>query len=228
MRTLRKLIYRDIISSISFVAIAFLALFFFFDLLDEMGNVGRSVGGVTYTIWHALFSVALGLPKHLYELLPIAVLIGSIFVMARFAQSSEFTIMRTSGLGPWLALRTMLTLGAGFVVLTVAVGDYVAPAAERLGMVVKARYLGQVSTTGSTGAWLKEKNAGNTLAVNVRAVSADGALTGVRIFEFDDQGRMVLQIHADSGQVSESDDMWQLSNASKATFSYASNDTSAH
>ncbi|MBQ0130918.1 MAG: LptF/LptG family permease, partial [Comamonas sp.] len=33
---------------------------------------------------------------------------------------------------------------------------------------------------------------------------------------------------ADSGQVSESDDMWQLSNASKATFSYASNDTSAH
>ncbi len=32
--------------------------------------------------------------------------------------------MRTSGLGPWMALRTMLVLGAGFVVLTVAVGDY--------------------------------------------------------------------------------------------------------
>ena len=228
MRTLRRLIYRDIISSISFVAIAFLALFSFFDLLDEMGNVGRSVGGVTYTVWHALFSVALGLPKHLYELLPIAVLIGSIFVMARFAQSSEFTIMRTSGLGPWLALRTMLTLGAGFVVLTVAVGDYLAPAAERLGMVVKARYLGQVSTTGSTGAWLKEKNEGHTLAVNVRAVNAEGALTGVRIFEFDAQGRMVLQIHADSGQVSEVDDLWQLNNASKTTFNYGSNEPSTH
>ncbi|MBF6630243.1 MAG: LPS export ABC transporter permease LptG [Comamonas sp.] len=220
MRTLRKLIYRDIISSIGFVTIAFLALFFFFDLLDEMGNVGRSVGGVTYSVWHALFSVALGMPKHLYELLPIAVLIGSIFVMARFAQSSEFTIMRTSGLGPWLALRTMLTLGLGFVVLTVVVGDYVAPAAERIGMVVKAQYLGQVSTAGSTGAWLKEKSASSTLAVNVRAVNAEGALTGVRIFEFDTQGRMVLQIHAESGQVVESTNAWQLNNASKAAFRY--------
>lgn len=39
MKTLRKLIYRDTISAIAFVAIAFLAMFFFFDLLDEMGDV---------------------------------------------------------------------------------------------------------------------------------------------------------------------------------------------
>ena len=38
--------------------------------------------------------------------------------MARLAQSSEFTIMRTSGMGPWRALRTLLTLGGVFVLLT--------------------------------------------------------------------------------------------------------------
>lgn len=54
-----------------------------------MGNVGRNYGGVTYTIWMALLTVTLDIPSHLYELLPIAVLIGSIFVMARFAQSSN-------------------------------------------------------------------------------------------------------------------------------------------
>lgn len=221
MKTLRRLIYRDTISAIGFVVLAFLAMFFFFDLLDEMGNVGRKFGDVTYSVWHALLSVSLGLPNHLYELLPIAVLIGSIFVMARFAQSSEFTIMRTSGLGPWLALRTMLTLGAGFVILTIAVGDYIAPAAERLSLTAQAKYLGKTSTVGSTGAWLKEKNNGNTLAVNVRAVRADGALTGIRIFNFDPQGRIVQQIHADSGQVQEDMDVWTLSNARLTRFSYA-------
>lgn len=221
MKTLRRLIYRDIISAIGFVVLAFLAMFFFFDLLDEMGDVGRKFGDVTYSVWHALFAVALGMPKHLYELLPIAVLIGSIFVMARFAQSSEFTIMRTSGLGPWMALRTMLVLGAGFVVLTVLVGDYVAPAAERFAAVAKAKYLGQASTTGSTGAWLKEKNgSGNTLAVNVRAVRADGALTGIRIFEFDRDGRIVLRIQAANGQVHEDENQWMLDNASVARFTY--------
>lgn len=220
MKTLRKLIYRDTISAIGFVVLAFLAMFFFFDLLDEMSDVGRQFGDVTYNIWHALLSVSLGLPNHLYELLPIAVLIGSIFVMARFAQSSEFTIMRTSGLGPWLALRTMLTLGACFVILTVAVGDYIAPAAERIALTAKAKYLGKTSTVGSTGAWLKERNKGNTLAVNVRAVRADGELTKVRIFEFDTQGRMVLQIHADSGQVLEDADIWMLNNAQLTRFQY--------
>ncbi|MEG2281389.1 MAG: LPS export ABC transporter permease LptG [Comamonas sp.] len=223
MRTLRKLIYRDTVSAIGFVVLAFLAMFFFFDLLDEMSDVGRQFGDVTYNIWHALLSVSLGLPNHLYELLPIAVLIGSIFVMARFAQSSEFTIMRTSGLGPWLALRTMLTLGACFVILTVAVGDYIAPAAERIALTAKAKYLGKTSTVGSTGAWLKEKNKSNTLAVNVRAVRADGALTKVRIFEFDTQGRMVLQIHADSGQVLEDADIWVLNNAQLTRFQYTDN-----
>ncbi len=220
MKTLRRLIYRDTVSAIGFVALAFLALFFFFDLLDEMGDVGRTVGDTTYTVWHALLAVSLGIPNHLYELLPIAVLIGSIFVMARFAQSSEFTIMRTSGLGPWLALRTMLLLGACFVVLTVAVGDYIAPAAERMALVAKAKYLGKTSTTGSTGAWLKEKNNGNTLAVNVRAVRADGALQGIRVFQFDGQGRMVLQIHADSGQVQSTATAWDLANARIARFRY--------
>ena len=230
MKTLRTLIYRDTISAIGFVALAFLAMFFFFDLLDEMGDVGRKFGEVTYTVWHALLAVTFGLPKHLYELLPIAVLIGSIFVMARFAQSSEFTIMRTSGLGPWMALRTMLVLGAGFVVLTVAVGDYIAPAAERWALVAKAKYLGQTSTTGSTGAWLKEKTKDGTLAVNVRAVRADGALTGIRIFEFDRQGRMTLQLHADQGQVQEEADNWLLVNARLTRLSYASstaNDSAA-
>lgn len=230
MKTLRTLIYRDTISAIGFVALAFLAMFFFFDLLDEMGDVGRKFGDVTYTVWHALLAVTFGLPKHLYELLPIAVLIGSIFVMARFAQSSEFTIMRTSGLGPWMALRTMLVLGAGFVVLTVAVGDYIAPAAERWALVAKAKYLGQTSTTGSTGAWLKEKTKDGTLAVNVRAVRADGALTGIRIFEFDRQGRMTLQLHADQGQVQEEADNWFLENTRLTRLSYASstaNDSAA-
>jgi len=223
MKTLRKLIYRDTINAIGFVVLGFLAMFFFFDLLDEMSDVGRQYGDVTYSIGHALLSVSLGIPNHLYELLPIAVLIGSIFVMARFAQSSEFTIMRTSGLGPWLALRTMLTLGACFVVLTVAVGDYIAPAAERAALNAKAKYMGKTSTVGSTGAWLKEKNKGNTLAVNVGAVRADGALTKVRIFEFDTQGRMVLQIHASSGQVQEAADIWVLENAQLTRFQYTDN-----
>lgn len=160
MKTVRRLIYREMMVTIALVALGFLSLFYFFDLIDELRYVGQSNGmagadGV-YQIRHALLYVALLLPNHLYELLPISVLIGSIFVMARLAQSSEYTILRTSGLGPWRALRLLLTLGGVFVVLSFMVGDYLTPLADRNAQLLKARYAGRI-TLGQTGAWLKEK-----------------------------------------------------------------------
>ena len=126
MKTIRRLIYGEVLSAVSFITLGFLALFFFFDFVEELQSMGRSaVSG--YKLVHALGYVALMVPSHLYELLPITVLIGTIFVMARLAQSSEYTILRTSGLGPWRALRTLMVMAMGFAILTFAIGDYVAP-----------------------------------------------------------------------------------------------------
>ena len=99
MKTMRRLIYGEILVAVAFVTLGFLSLFFFFDLVEEIQSVGRHAA-TGYKLVHALSYVALIIPSHLYELMPIAVLIGTIFVMARLAQSSEFTILRTSGLGP--------------------------------------------------------------------------------------------------------------------------------
>ena len=143
MVTIRRLIYREVVAAVAFVALGFLALFFFFDFVDELPNVGK--GATPYRLTQALVYVLLMVPSHLYELLPIAVLIGTIFVMARLAQSSEYTILRTSGLGPGRALRTLMVLGAAFTVLTFVTGDYLAPLADRTGQLLKARFQGRLS-----------------------------------------------------------------------------------
>ena len=106
MRTVRRLLYRDIVWSVVFVAVAFLSLFFFIDFVDELENIGRN----GYTALHAAIAAALEQPGHFYELSPICVLIGTIYSMARLAQSSEYTILRTGGLGPVRALRLLALL----------------------------------------------------------------------------------------------------------------------
>jgi lipopolysaccharide export system permease protein len=188
MKTIRRLIYVEVLYSVAFVSVGFLALFFFFDFVDELGNIGR--GMQAYQLTQALIYVALRMPSHLYELLPIAVLIGTIFVMARFAQSSEYTILRTSGLGPWLALRTLLLLGLVFTVLTFATGDYLAPLSDRTAQLLKARFSGGVSI-GTTGAWLKERQKYLSYNVNVYSLTANGQMDRVRIFEADSRGFLV-------------------------------------
>ena len=186
MRTIRRYLYVDVATAVAFVTLGFLALFFFFDLVDELRWVGRS-GPDGYQLTQALGFVALSIPGHLYELLPITVLIGTIFVMARLAQSSEYTILRTSGLGPWRALQMLLSLGLVFTVLTFAIGDYVSPFSERAAQLVKARYQGDL-TIGQTGAWLRERQDDQAYAVNVQSLSSDGRMKGIRIFNFDKRG----------------------------------------
>ena len=221
MKTIRRFIYREVAVGVAFVTLAFLALFFFFDMVDELRWVGRA-GANGYQLSHAMLFVALSLPQHLYELLPITVLIGTIFVMARLAQSSEFTIMRTSGLGPWRALSTLLILGCAFVIVTFAVGDYIAPASERAATLVKARRLGQIST-GATGAWLKERQGEHSFAVNVRAIDPNGHMRSVRVFEFDAQGRVASTTQAEQATFDDSAQAWNLQQVKRSVFAQEAN-----
>jgi lipopolysaccharide export system permease protein len=215
MKTVRRLIYREVIVAVSLVTLGFISLFFFFDFVEELRSVNQ-IGDVGYKVPQALIYVALLVPSHVYELLPITVLIGTIFVMARLAQSSEFTILRTSGLGPWRALKALLLLGLGFVAFTFAVGDYMTPLADRTAQLLKSQFKGQISV-GKTGAWLKERQAYGNYAVNVGALSPDGNMKDVKIFEFDNQGALVSTTHGEKAKFGEHDD-WLLEKVERTEF----------
>ena len=222
MKTIRRLVYSEVLRAVGFVALGFLCLFFFFDFIDELGTVGRPPG-IAYGLPQALMYVTLLIPSHLYELLPIAVLIGTIFVMARLAQSSEYTILRTSGLGPWRALRTLLLLGLAFVLLTFAVGDYLAPLSSRTAQLLKSRYQGYLTTAGATGAWLKEKQGETSYAVNVVSLERNGTLKNVRIFEFDAKGFLAAQTNAAQARVVERG--WLLQDVERLRYDTRSGDS---
>lgn len=209
MRTVRRLLYRDIVGSVMFVAVAFLSLFYFIDFVDELERQGRS----GLSAGHAALLALLEVPGHFYELFPIAVLIGSIFSLARMAQSSEFTILRTGGLGPGRALGLLATLAVGFAAITFVVGDYVAPVFDQQAEMRRASYRG-VAEPGRGGAWLKDRQstpAGErNYSVNVLRANTDGALEGVRIFEFDDDGRLLSRTAAKLASV-DANGVWTLS-----------------
>ena len=208
MKTVRRLLYRDIFASVAFVALAFLALFFFIDFVDELDGVGKR----GKTLWHVALVTVYELPGHFYELFPIAVLIGTIYALARLAQSSEFTILRTSGLGPGRALGMLATIGALFGALTFFVGDVVTPMSETQLARFRAQSNGGLRV-GGAGAWLKERRSTpegeRSYAINVGGSNAAGLLDDVLIFEFDGNGRMLTRMGARKARVDVSGD-WTL------------------
>lgn len=200
MKTIRRLLYRDIAASVAFVSVAFLSLFFFIDVVEYLGRLGKP----GYTVWTVLRRSLLELPSHLYELLPITTLIGTIYALARLAQTSEFTILRTSGLGPLRALRLLAVLGLVFSALTFAVGEYLVPAAEHQAAMQAARNAGGLKLE-RNGVWLRERRSTpegeRQVAVNVAAAADDGLLLNVRLYEFDAEGRLTTRVQADRGSL---------------------------
>lgn len=219
MKTVRRLFYVDIVSSVGFVALAFLSLFFFIDFVDELGDAGKR----GYTSLHAALVSLLELPGHVYELMPIAVLIGTIYALARLASSSEYTILRTGGLGPGRALNLLATLGLVFGVLTFLVGDYLAPLAEEQSAEVQAQFKGGLKL-GRSGAWLKDRQVTaegeRSYSINVGSATGAGVLRDIRIFEFDGSGRLLQRIAAAHGQV-DSRAVWTLSQVTLTRWSDA-------
>ena len=205
MKTVRRLLYRDIAGSVAFVALAFLGLFFFIDFVEELSSAARR--GETLAL--AALRALLESPGNLYELAPIAVLIGTIYALSRLAQASEFTILRTAGLGPGRALGLLLLPGAVFGVFTWCWGEWVVPQAERAAAAASAAYSRQ-----GPGAWLKSNSgsapSARTSAVHIGWASPDARLHQVRIFEFDADSRLVRRIEAVTAEVDRAGG-WRLS-----------------
>ena len=208
MRTVRRLLYKDIVGSVLLVVLAFLSLVFFNDFVDEIDRMSRIGAGAG----KAALLAAMEIPGNFYTLFPIAVLIGAIFALARLAQSSEFTILRTGGLGPARALGLLARLAAVFAIVTFVVGDYVAPEFERRGNDLRAGFSHDATQT-RRGAWLKDhqKVDGEERSYNVKVgrVGGGGELEDVYIFEFDAEGRLLSRTEADKVDV-DAQGLWHL------------------
>lgn len=203
MKLIGRYLTREIAGGVLAVLLGFLGLFAFFDLINELDEIGQ--GG--YRLPQAVLYVLLGLPSHIYELMPVAALIGCIYALAQFAQNSEFTAMRAAGMSRQLALRGVLTLGVVLAILTAVAGEWIAPMAEQQAQQLRLNVLGK-SPGGSfrSGMWLKDSvrdASGQRLQsrfVNIGRLEPDGALERVAIYEFDRDFRLRSVIQAAHGR----------------------------
>jgi lipopolysaccharide export system permease protein len=212
MTILGRYLSREIFQATAMVLGGFLGLFGFFDLFEELENIGRG----NYRLVDALTRVVLATPSHIYELMPIAVLIGAIWALAMFAQHAEFTAMRAAGLGRMRALRELLALGFLCVGITALFGEVLAPPAERLAQSLRLGAMGAtVSAEFRSGIWVKDTtrdDAGELERirfVNVAQVRPDATLSDLRVYEFDSQFRLRALLLAAEGRYT-SDGQWLL------------------
>ncbi|MBE7375480.1 LPS export ABC transporter permease LptG [Pseudomonas lopnurensis] len=183
-----------------------LALLFAF--IDELGDVEGS-----YSLFDALQYVLLTSPRRLYEMLPMAALIGCLIGLGTLASSSELTIMRAAGVSLG---RIVLAVMKPMLVLLVAgilIGEYVAPWSEDIAQAQRSLAQGAGEAQSSKrGLWHRQENE----FVHVNAVQPGGVLVGVTRYRFDEERRLLSSSFA--RRASYQGDHWQLQTVSTTHF----------
>ncbi|HZS80203.1 MAG TPA: LPS export ABC transporter permease LptG [Herbaspirillum sp.] len=222
MSVLQRYIAVGVVRSVSFALAAFLALFAFFELMGQLESVGHH----GYQLQTALLYVAMGLPGNVYELMPIAVLIGTIYALAQFAATSEFTIMRVSGMSTRMTVKALARIGIGFAIVTMLFGELLAPKASEWGEKLRMQAQGaSLSSQFRSGLWAKDVIRENGLKgkvigtrfLNIQRMSSDGRLDGVRIYELDQDFHLSELIVAARGEY-QGDHVWLLMDVQQTTF----------
>jgi len=196
--------------AVGFVLLGFLALFAFFDLIGELGDLGRG----EYQLRQVFTFVLLSAPTNAYELFPVVVLIGTLYVLAHLASNSEYTVMRGSGLSPARAALALAKIGAAFVVATFLIGEWVAPAAEEAAQKVKLRAMSSmIGQDLQSGLWFKDEGS----FINVREARQANLLQGLRIYDFDGESRLRQMTSARQAEY-EGKGVWRLTDVTRTSF----------
>ncbi len=193
----QRYLMRETLQAILLVLLAFVVLFGFFDFIEEARGVGRG----RYDIWVALGSVLLSMPGLVYELIPVACLIGTLYALATLARHSEITVLRASGLATRGLLGTLYRVAALLAVATFLLGEVLVPASDRLAQDLKAGAMDKSFAQQGflSGIWVKDGRE----FINVGNAVSERFLENVRIYRFADSGALLSVTEAKSAAFAE-------------------------
>lgn len=211
MNLLTRYLGREIYLSIALVFAALIMLFAFLDLIHELNVMGQG----QYHLGYVLLFVMLTMPGHVYELFPVAVLVGTIFALVQMAASSELTVYRASGASLWQMIGALFRIALPLVILSFICGEFIAPPSERLAQQLRLKAQNaQVSLKEfRSGVWVKD----DLSFVNVKNVMPDTSLLNIDIYRFDKTYHLQAITHAKRASFIE-EGRWKLEEVRETRF----------
>lgn len=217
MNQIDRYIAKTLIGGFLMVAFFLLALSAFIAFIGQMDNLGGS-----YDLYAAFQFVIFSMPQKLYELFPLAVLIGALLGLGNLASGNELVVLRVSGVSMVRLTQSVLTGGIILAVACALLGEFVAPNSEAYARQLKtAAIYHRISLFGPQGIWARSRD--DNLFINIRVMTSTDRLQGIYLYEIGKDGRLIKVINAASAELN--DDSWQLLQLKETTLGENGTDT---
>lgn len=209
MKIITRYLFKEVSVNILLFMLALMAMFSFFDLIQELESLGKGSYGLNKILLFVLMSV----PGHIYEVMPIAVLVGCMVSLGKLARHSELIVLRVSGISLQKIALILLNVGLLFTLLTFLVGELITPLSEKMAQRMRIKATDSVIAQDfRSGLWVKDGNS----FVNVENVLPDATLLNLHIYQFDKNFKLQTITTAKRGQFDEND--WKLKEVIQTDF----------
>lgn len=176
----------------------------------------RKTGQGDYTALGAGLYTLLSVPKDIEIFFPMAALLGALLGLGSLAQRSELVVMQASGFTRLQIAASVMKTAIPLVLLTMAIGEFLAPAGEQMARNYRAQQLvggSLLSTQG--GMWAKD---GNDF-IFIERIRDDNALSGISIYSFDKDRRLQSVRYAASATYDKDKKVWELTQVDQSSLS---------
>jgi lipopolysaccharide export system permease protein len=208
MTILERYIAKTILSGTGLVLVVLLGLYTFMDFVAELDDLGKG----QYQVMEILLYLSLSMPKRIYELLPIAALLGSMIGLGNLATQSELVVMRAAGLSVEKISKAVLIVAGLLMVIALFVGEVIRPPAEQSAREIQS--MAQTGTVGSRsehGFWTRDGYHFN----HIGQILPDGGFSDISIYEFDTSSRLRVLTKAAAAKFEDGE--WILSDVVQST-----------
>lgn len=208
-----RLVARSVLAMVALAWAVIVSLDAFRIFIGEMGDVGQG----HYTLGRAALYVLLTVPRRCYEMFGYAALIGGLLGLGALANTGELTALRAAGLSR-LRICASVVLGIGLLTLGVVVlGETLGPYGERKAQQVQLAARSNDVALAKGVLWARDGES----VIGARTGRSQGGsgrveLDGVRVFEFDADGR--LSTLAVAAHASHDEHGWTLSQVRRTRF----------
>jgi len=183
MSLLNRYIAKTILASTMMVLLVLLGLYTFMDFIGELDELGKG----SYQLTEITHYMALSMPKRIYELLPIAALLGSVLGLGSLASQSELIAMRAAGVSIQKINHAVLIVAVALMIIAVFVGEVVRPSAEQKAREVQSMAkTGTINTRTQHGFWTRDGAHFN----HIKQILPDGRFKDLSIYEFDADNKL--------------------------------------
>lgn len=207
---LRRYLFGVIVGTTLLVLAVLLSLASFIEFVSQLDDLG--VGG--YGLPQVIVWVLLNLPNRLFQLLPIATLLGSLLGLGTLATRSELIVLRAAGVSPLGIAGSAAITGLVLACVTLVIGEAIGPPLERYARQYRTEAkLGRAGLDTGLTAWIRD---GDTF-ISVVAPTDDPAVGGVYLFRLAPAGALGAIGRADSLRAA-GDGGWLLENYAESRF----------